>query len=326
MSTFPDGVFQYGGMPTMGGGVPITTGTYYWVDPTNGSDAFDGKSLKSAFATVAAAYAACTTNKNDVILLDAYAGHALSEKLTVSKNRVHFVGLDGGGRYYGQRARITRAANTTDDANIEVTGVGCTFRNLKFDNASNTGAGSYSVKDGGEYTLFENCEFYKSDDLDQADSAELLCNGDSSLYRHCTFGSLATRRAATDLPNVMFDAGVITGKVARDVMFQDCLFWVNPYDTGSVFLLADAANDAERMILFRDCVFIANDINAVTPNNIVESILTDGQMLFIGCHSVNVASWASSANNLNVFLPVYCAQEEGASDATNFQGLMVLAT
>jgi len=321
LSTFPDGVFQYGGMPTVGGGIPITTGTYYWVDPTNGNDAFDGKAKDRAFKTIDAANDAVTTNKNDVVLLDAYAQHTLTEKLTVSKSRVHFVGLDGGGRYYGQRARVSLGANTTEDATLEVTGVGCTFRNIKFSNASNMGATTYCVKDGGEYSLFENCEIYKSDDLDQAASAEFLCNGDSSLYKHCTFGSLDTRRAATNLPNIMFDREIITGKVARDVMFDDCLFWVNPYDTGSVFIIFTAANDAERMVLFRNSTFIASDLNSVTPDNVVESALTTAQCAFVNCWSVNATSWASSTTNLNVFVPSY----EALGEADSCQGLMVAA-
>jgi len=226
MSGTPDMLTQMGGVPVGSGQIPITFGNYYFVDANNGSDSYDGKTMATAKATVLAAYNLTTTNNNDVIILSAATEHTVTAKLTVAKNRVHFVGLDTGGRYFGQRARISLGTTTSITSTMRVTGVGCTFRNIKFSNASNQGTQSFVVEDGGEYTLFENCEFYKSDDMDATAAAELLAEGDSSLYRQCTFGSLATATSgAINRPCVLFDRGVITGKVARDNAFVDCLFW-----------------------------------------------------------------------------------------------------
>jgi hypothetical protein len=207
-----------------------------------------------------------------------------------------------------------------------VTGVGVSLRNIKWSNASNVGGASYVIEDGGEYTLIENCELYKSDDNDQTAAAELLANGDSSLYRHCTFGSLATATSgAINRPCVMFDREQITGKVARDVTFENCLFWRKAGNSGNIFLEVTAADDVERMILFRDCVFVAN-ILGETMTNVIESAATNAHILMIDCNAVNCGSIATSATNAAVYTNVFCAQEEGASDATNFQGLMVQVT
>jgi hypothetical protein len=42
-----------------------------------------------------AAYDAAESNNNDIILLDGQTAHTVTEMLTVSKNRIHFVGMDG---------------------------------------------------------------------------------------------------------------------------------------------------------------------------------------------------------------------------------------
>jgi hypothetical protein len=314
-------------MPVFSGGIPVTFGKYYFVDANDGSDAYEGTSIARAKATVLAGYNLTTTNNHDVVLLSAATEHTVTAKLTIAKNRVHLMGLDGNaGRYYGQRSRVSLGATTSITSTVRVTGVGCTLRNIKWSNASNVGAASYVIEDGGEYTLIENCELYKSDDNDQTAAAELLGNGDSSLYRHCTFGSLATATSgAINRPCVMFDREQITGKVARDVMFEDCLFWRNAGDGGNVFIEVTAADDIERMVYFKNCTFIANPLGQ-TMTNVVESAATNGYLMFTGCHSINCGSWATSATNANVYVEVYCAQEEGTSDATTHQGLMVQAT
>lgn len=326
MSTFPDGLYQWGGVPVSSGQIPVTYGNYYFVDYDNGADGNSGTKMDKAKKTLAAAYALTTSNNNDVIVLSANSEHTLTAKLTVSNNRVHFVGLDTGGRYYGQRARVTLGTTTTITSTMRVTGVGCTFRNIKFSNASNQGTQSFCVEDGGEYALFENCEFYKSDDMDKTACAELLANGDSSLYKHCTFGSLTTATSSGDInrPVVLFDREIITGKVARDNMFVDCLFWRKAGHVNNIFIEATAADDAERMVLFKGCTFVANILGEAMVN-VVESALTNAHMMFIDCHAVNCGSWATSATNAGVYVSVQ-EPTSTTSLATTHQGLMVQAT
>jgi len=58
------------------------------------------------YTSLSDAYDACESNNNDVILLDGNSTHTVTEMLTVSKNRVHFFGLDGGGRLCQQGAKV----------------------------------------------------------------------------------------------------------------------------------------------------------------------------------------------------------------------------
>jgi len=141
-------------------------------------------------STLSSAYSAVTPNRNDVILISANAAHAQTSILDVSKSRVHFVGmgLRGGAMGLGARARITMGVTTSalDIAVMKNTGVGNTFRNLKFDSANTKDESLYAVAEGGEYTIYENCQFYKSTDLNETGAAEVLNNGDSAQWIRCS--------------------------------------------------------------------------------------------------------------------------------------------
>ena len=59
--------------------------------------------------------------------------HPLTSMLTVAKNRVHFVGIDGsGGRLYGQNAKISMGVTiaATDVFAIKDTGVRNSYTNI----------------------------------------------------------------------------------------------------------------------------------------------------------------------------------------------------
>ena len=50
MTTFADGLYQYGGMPVGPAGVPVPfTGDWWFVDPVNGADGNPGNSPQRAF-------------------------------------------------------------------------------------------------------------------------------------------------------------------------------------------------------------------------------------------------------------------------------------
>jgi hypothetical protein len=148
------------------------------------------------FTSISDAYDATTTNNHDVILLDGDSAHTPTSMLTITKNRVHFIGLAGRLGHQnsfglGSRARITMGDSTVaaDIALMHNTGVGNTFTGIKFDSSSTVAASLYGVAEGGEYTIYDNCEFYKSSDLNETAAAEVLNNGDSVQWVNCVFGS-----------------------------------------------------------------------------------------------------------------------------------------
>jgi len=250
--------------------IPVTTGNIYYVIPSSdgGYLEFVDKYQKqyndgtyAVHSTIAAAYAAAVSNRHDVIMLSANAAHAQTSMLTIAKNRVHFVGmgLRGGAMGLGARARVTLGVTTaaTDLAVLKNTGVGNTFRNIKFDSSNTKAESLYSVIDAGEYAIWENCEFYKSTDLETTGSAELVCNADSAQYIRCTFGSDAAESVGAIIRACVLFTKEIggTGKTALDCIFDDCLFLKKAGNVADRLVYAAADADIPRMILFKNCFF-----------------------------------------------------------------------
>jgi len=283
MSDFSD-VYS-NGMLLTANGVPVTYGKYFFVDADNGNDGNDGRSMRSAKATVAAAYALTTTNHDDVIVLSTNASHQLTEMLTVSKSRVHFISLDAYGRKYGQRAKINYADGiaTADAFAVKNTGVGNTFTGIKFINNNTDAQVVATVGEGGEYSVYRNCEFYNSTNLTSDTVSEMVLNGDSAQFYNCTFGSLADAVSGDKIrPAVLLTKETVgTGLVSRDVLFDGCRFWKNAGGTTTA-MVKGGATDVERVMEFHNCGFIANVLGAVPAVAIDVATLTVGQILLTG--------------------------------------------
>ncbi len=218
--------------------------------------------------SLSSAYGATVSNRNDVVLLNAHGGHALTSMLSVTKNRVHFYGMGSLGRLFGQRARITLGVSTTtsDIAAVQTTGVGTTFKNLKIQSAGTATAERYAFADGGEYTNVSNVELYKSTQLDDTLAAELLLNGDSSVYKDCTFGSNVNAISGAIIrPCIQLKREVIAGKVARDCYFENCLFWRKAGNVANAYVDAPGTTDVERMLMFKNCEFFNTELAAAIP-------------------------------------------------------------
>lgn len=322
VSNFPNGISVYGVQLSSGAGLPATPGKYIFVDYTNGSDGNNGESMDTPVKTVAQAYSLARTNKDDVIILMGNATHTLTSMLTVAKNRVHFIGLDAsGGRRYGQNAKISLGVTTaaTDIATVQVTGVRCTFHNIKFLNENTVAEGIYCFVDAGEYTVVENCEIYKSTDLDVTGAAELVANGDSSEYRNCYIGSTVNAISGAILrPCVLVTGGIVSGKKARDVSFRNCIFARKCGNTGNRFVYGANATDVERLMLIEDCIFWNTALATATPaqNVAFGATQTEGSVLLRNCSSIGAATAMSTTTG--VFI-------DGAAPTAATSGIAVQA-
>lgn len=274
------------------------------------------------FTSVSAAYDATTDDNNDVIILMGDGTHSLSSMLTVSKDRVHFFGADyflGAHRPYGCSAKLSLGVTTaaTDIATVKNTGVRNSFHNIKFINNNTVTEGIYCFVEGGEYTFMENCEIYKSTDLDVSGAAELVCNGDSPYFKNCTFGSLADARSgAVVRANVLFTAGLAgSGKVTRDATFEDCRFWIQCTNTGNRFVYGANATDIERSAVFTRCKFVCNGASSAIPaqNVAFGATLTVGAVLLENCTSILASTAMSTTTGVFVDGPVPAAATTGIS-------------
>src|SRR3990167_1981959 len=83
ITAFPNGISSFG-VPVLGagGGIPSTTGTYYFVHSGTGSDSNSGLSDSTPLATLAAAITLTTASVSDVILV--MPGHAETVTTTIT--------------------------------------------------------------------------------------------------------------------------------------------------------------------------------------------------------------------------------------------------
>lgn len=278
-------------------------GNTYFVDYRNGADTSDGKSIGKAFKTLSAAYGACTSNNNDIIYIDGDSTVVETAMITWAKNRVTVIGIGGYG-HYGCAAKVQIGVTTaaTDIALIQQAGVRNTFIGIKFISANTVDEGLYTIAEGGEYTTYVNCEFYKETDLDETAAAEFLHNGDSTKFYDCTFGSTANIIADNKIrPNVLFTA-TLSGKKCRDGYFENCLFLSKAGGTEHVACYGTNATDVERMAMFKDCSFINNPLSAATPAHAVGfgAAQTEGAVILKNCTSVDCTVMAQAAVGIYV--------------------------
>jgi len=174
-----------------GAGIPATSGKVIYCDYGNGSDGNGGGTPEEAVKTIAQAYSLATSNKFDIIALIGNSTHVVTSMLTVAKNRVTFVGMDGSyGRLTAQSAKISMGVTTdTDDIAVAlITGTRNAFYNIKFINGNSLDECLSVVIDNGEGTCIEGCSMVKTAGLDDADWCCFWMAGDSLTMRNCVLG------------------------------------------------------------------------------------------------------------------------------------------
>lgn len=258
----------------------------------------DGRVL--FFTDLASAYDAAQSNNNDVICLDGSTTHTVTAMITVAKNRVHFLGMDSGGRFVQQGAKIQMGVTgvATDLAPILVTGVRNTFRNLKAINASTTNESLYGFIDNGEGTVIENCHLAKVAGLDDANHAHFWMAGDSCTYRNVVCGQ-------SNIPNTAAGFGILidgkTGGATDGTVkenFAENLI-VNMSVGGSVqgtscfIKVADTAalNFGNLFLNFTGCNFIPSGGTIMTDGILAPASIVAGSLFlrnpaFFGCTGV----------------------------------------
>jgi len=232
----------------------------------------DGDGRVRFYTSIASAYAATESNNNDVILIDGNSDHQLTEQLTISNNRVHFIGLDyllGISRPYGQSSKINYADGIATALPFAVKNIWVrnSFRGIKFLNYNTDAQVVWTVWEGGEYAFYENCEFYNATQLNSDTVAELVLGWDSPVFKNCVFGSLADAVSGNKVrPAVLVDGSVVTwwAWTTRDALFDGCRFWKKAWGTATVMVKVAADEDLERVMEFHDCQFVAS-MQGATP-------------------------------------------------------------
>jgi len=319
LTEYPNGISSFG-VPTIGmGGIPISSGTYFFVNSSTGSDASDGLSMDRPLKTLLAAYNKCTTNMYDVIVLQATSSHyTLATMLTWAKNRIHVVGLGTFGATDPQpEIQLSSAGNAlTVAATIKVTGFGNTFTNVYI---SNAGTGSAlcvtALWDAGENTVYTNCQFAKFSDLNVAAVSHVEARGDTTTWRNCRFGVDWVTVAAARFGLLIKGTGG-SARMKHNT-FENCYFTVTTTDADYEHIHVYDTNSLAFNNTFKNCVFmnsLVTSLSAIACDDTANSTsgLVEGSLFFIN-PATNATSFCSVADHLTV---VGYGMTSGAGTAT----------
>lgn len=272
-------------------------------------------------STVSAAYDAAQTNRDDVILLEGQSTHSVTSLLTISKNRIHFLGMDGGDRLTTQGAKIQVGGALDIATVIKVTGVRNSFRNIKFIQAS-THANALNVAQmGGEGNLYKNCSFIFGvvDNLDQTTASEVVCGEDSGTFIDCEFGA---DTLLTSAARIVFAIDQVTASQEfKSNRFRGCTFKISSSEATALLLKVVANTDVLFTNLFEDCNFYASVDSAggAALTNAVSSVagLVKGTLAFARPNVFFCTNFsASNSTNFQVTGPAVSTNAfEGATPA-----------
>jgi len=241
------------------------------------------------YTSLSDAYDATESNNNDVILLDANSAHTQA-MLTVSKNRIHFIGMDGGGRKNSQGSKIGTPATdvAASIAAIYNTGTRNTYRNLKITQSGTNAAQINGMIDIGEGTYMEDCNIDCYSNLTTANHCALKFAGDTCHYKNCQFGgSTVLHDEANQAPLYIHTHG---GATARYSYFEGCDIIQYSTATTASCIDVDEAAGLIGWIKFKDCFLLSaskgNGATAAgTMAEAVTSVATAGYLYFQHCSS-----------------------------------------
>lgn len=273
-------------------GLPYV-GTVFYVDPTAGLDTNGGKSQNDAFKTVAAAYNACTSGKQDVVIIAPTGGSGRTTETTAITWAKRFTHLIGSAAPTAQdiRAGISFGAG----GSLVISENGCLFKNLTFTSSEDI---DETISLTGDYNSFINCDFKGTSNATSADStpwrALNINGGQENYFGGCTFGADTFTRGAANATVEFENAS------SRNV-FEDCRFLMHADTAGTqTHVLFTGTTAIDRWIEFKNCTFYSfsiNDGQAVTACMDLSAQSSTGHVLCTGTTTLmgGITDWEAAA-------------------------------
>jgi len=268
-------------------------GSVFFVDPTNGSDsANSGTSPDKALATVAAAYAKCTANQDDVVVIAPTGGTGRTTETTAitwAKRRTHLIGMSVPTAQDARAGMNFTGTTGTAAGSLTISESGCIFKNITL---AGTDDVNVPVTLTGDYNYFEGVDFKGAlNDTtgdDAAARALVITGADENLFKNCSIGSDTYTRSAA---NASLE---FTGGSARN-KFDGCLFPAFTDAATPLFIKAASAASIDRFAWFKDCVFHNAVLSSSTTMTVGMSIhaAVGGTILLDGCSALGITDWSS---------------------------------
>ena len=221
------------------------------------------------FTTVADAYAACTTGRNDTVYV--FPGnYTVTASLTWAKDQTHLVGLGGPNQRHCPTTategavRVYCATSAVDNI-FNITGNYVQIHGLQ---TMNTYSGNDNRCDfliSAKNTYMNNCRPRGGNGANQLNHADggvplIIASGTAGAgnaftAENCLFGSAGNNARTVGAGAVLFEGGAVAGFAP---IFRNCQFEMRCETSGSsdpklIHLAADYAVD--RLLLFDQCTF-----------------------------------------------------------------------
>lgn len=256
------------------------------------------------FNTLEAAYAAATSNADDIILLAGNASHVLTAGINWTKSRIHVIGMDGGFRLTNQGAKISSSATDATGYVVKVTGVRNSFINIKAIQNSTDAAALTVWQMGGEGNVYKNFSaiFGVATRLGAGTTYEIVNGEDSGTFEDCEFGAdtLLTSAARP----VMLIKAVTAGQEFKSNRFRNCTWKISSSSATASFIKVNSATDILFSNIFENPVFAASVDSAggaaITSAVIGVAAMPKGSLLFSKPAAFNVTDIAAAGANSNI--------------------------
>lgn len=238
-------------------GLPYV-GNIFYVDPNAGSDsANSGNAQNDALATVAAAYAKCTSGKHDVVLIVPSGGTGRTAETAAITWAKRFTHLIGNAAPNGSMTRAGMAfTGTSLSPCLNITENGCIFKNITIYTAVATNL--ILVNMTGDYNYFENVHFAGIGHATAADDGTARClvltTSSENKFVGCKFGIDTVTRSAGSLLEQ-------TGACANN-RYVDCDFSTYADGAGAFWVTLNGTECYNKFVEFDGCRF-----NNPTPAN-----------------------------------------------------------
>ena len=249
---YPEDISGMLGLPSIG--------TIFYVDPYAGSDtANNGSSQDNALKTVAAAYAKCTSGKNDVVLISPTGGTGRTTEpaaIAWAKRFTHLMGNAAPTAMNNRAGMSFSLAAATTTPQFVVSENGCIFKNVTFKQAV---ADSYAlVQVTGDYNYFESVHIQGIGHDTAGNSANgydlNLTGASENVFVDCTFGDANVTRSAAN-------ACLTVASGCSMNKFRGCTFqtWA---DNNGVLHVNFTGTALDRWMIFDHCLFINGGTNS----------------------------------------------------------------
>lgn len=287
-----------GGVPVLGGTLPLFSGNYYFVDAVSGADGNTG-AADFPMRTLSAAYGRCVAGNNDVVVIVGDGATTGTQRVdaafTWAKAATHLIGMCSP-TLYSQRARIAPTSSTTAFANFfTVSASGCYFANVQWFHGFATGTtAAICMTITGGRNVFVNCQLAGMGDAASAQdtgsrSLKITTTGEN-VFQSCVIGiDTVTRTVA--------NASVELATAVPRNSFLDCVFPFMTSSAAALGYLGSVAGCVDRTNEFVRCRFI----NAAQSGSTTMSGLgtlpasAGGLLLFKDCTLVGITEFGTDA-------------------------------